>query len=1045
MNKNIKKRRSNTLDLSITKKHNPYYIRKLSGKESTESSDGSSGVKKGFKGSESLASGIEAIAGAATSIIGAGVQNAQIADTTAVENQQDELSDTTFDTNSTDSLLNQWNSINWMSDDWSAKDVRGLSGGEMASNTMGAAVSGATAGAQVGGPWGAVIGGVAGLGSGLAGIFAGNRKARNKAKELNRNAQLANRDATKNFNLAVENQAADTSRAALLANYAAEGGPIHIKKENRGKFTESAKRAGMGVQEFARHVLANKENYSPLMRRRANFARNANKWKHDEGGSLNLEWPLNGESFGSSPLRENYVQAESEIKFDDISTTRNRPYNSDYISYIYDRLKNTYLGDKQIAAIIGSIIEESGGNPFIASDTGKYKGLLQWDADRYTSESDDVYDELDRQIQYILRSITNTSDGKSWTHGGKGSGYSSLKEPYNKFYNDDLDVGEITKAFNLGYVRPHGKHESADNRGKVAEQVYSLIKNNKKVDKTALNALNKAEKSKADFVKRLKDEDRDAISDWKNPDKKATHKMSWGEDDTGAFIYPEVSGVSGKLVDYSRVPFSPEAAADKALESNDYIRMSPEEVEWFTTNYKDYYPKFSSYDKGGKLNSTHGGDYFNGLIKIDEGGTHEANPFEGVPMGIAEDGIPNLVEEGEVIYNDYVYSNRLYPKEKDLMMIGLPKKYKNSTYAYIAEDMGKESEERPNDPISRRGLEDSLGKLAILQEEERHKRNLSGENRLMSKGGPKRKPLIKVEKVTPSKSVQEKIDNYTKSVMDPIYGEGFYDALSAASNVVHNGKNLPEVKLKRNFPTKNNNDNGLPTYLRYTPAAISAIGALSSVFAKPDYSNADILFDTAKNLSRPTVKPKLLANKLSYNPLDRNYLLNQLRNESAATRRAIMNSGINPASAVGTMLAADYNAQNNIGNAIMQMEQYNRGLEERVKNFNRATDQYNSQMLMQADLANAQMLQNRDRLASSLIGSGVGVRENADAMLEQSRSNNITLLGDNLGEIGRENFIFNQIKSNPDLYYDYIKNNGIMSYKGKKGGRLYTSTKRRNR
>jgi len=32
-------------------------------------------------------------------------------------------------------------------------------------------------------------------------------------------------------------------------------------------------------------------------------------------------------------------------------------------------------------------------------------------------------------------------------------------------------------------------------------------------------------------------------------------------------------------------------------------------------------------------------------------------------MGIAPDGKPNLVEEGEVIYNDYVFSNRLKPTE----------------------------------------------------------------------------------------------------------------------------------------------------------------------------------------------------------------------------------------------------------------------------------------------------------------------------------------------------------------------------------------------
>lgn len=57
------------------------------------------------------------------------------------------------------------------------------------------------------------------------------------------------------------------------------GSGIHIKKENRGKFTASAKRAGRSVQEHARAIL-NNPNATPLQKKRANFARNAAKWKH---------------------------------------------------------------------------------------------------------------------------------------------------------------------------------------------------------------------------------------------------------------------------------------------------------------------------------------------------------------------------------------------------------------------------------------------------------------------------------------------------------------------------------------------------------------------------------------------------------------------------------------------------------------------------------------------------------------------------------------------------------------------------------------------
>lgn len=58
-----------------------------------------------------------------------------------------------------------------------------------------------------------------------------------------------------------------------------KGAKIHIKKENRGKFSKSAKAAGQSVQEHAKSVL-NNPDATPLQKKRANFARNAAKWHH---------------------------------------------------------------------------------------------------------------------------------------------------------------------------------------------------------------------------------------------------------------------------------------------------------------------------------------------------------------------------------------------------------------------------------------------------------------------------------------------------------------------------------------------------------------------------------------------------------------------------------------------------------------------------------------------------------------------------------------------------------------------------------------------
>lgn len=125
----------------------------------------------------------------------------------------------------------------------------------------------------------------------------------------------------------------------------------------------------------------------------------------------------------------------------------------------------------------------------------------------------------------------------------------------------------------------------------------------------------------------------------------------------------------------------------------------------------------------GSLESGFGSDFSNGLRHINTGGTHEQNPNEGVLMGINKEGVPNLVEEGEVIFNDYVFSNRLEPTEEDLSIYKLPKSFLGKTYAEIAKKLSEESVERPNDPISERGLSASMSKLVQAQENTKFQMN----------------------------------------------------------------------------------------------------------------------------------------------------------------------------------------------------------------------------------------------------------------------------------------------------------------------------------
>lgn len=128
-------------------------------------------------------------------------------------------------------------------------------------------------------------------------------------------------------------------------------------------------------------------------------------------------------------------------------------------------------------------------------------------------------------------------------------------------------------------------------------------------------------------------------------------------------------------------------------------------------------PLTNMFAEGGSLSRTHGSDFTNGALYINEGGTHEENPNEGVQIGIDQEGNPNLVEEGEVVFNDYVYSNRLYAKGGDLARYNLPEKYDGYTFARIATELFKESEESPNDPISLETLKVTADRLRGLQEE----------------------------------------------------------------------------------------------------------------------------------------------------------------------------------------------------------------------------------------------------------------------------------------------------------------------------------------
>lgn len=807
---------------------------------------------------------IGSIAGGISGVIGTSLQNSRIGDTSDVEDQINSATNYKVGAYSNESLLDEWGNYNPL-DYVTYSDIRGGNVAQRGLNTLSSIGSGAMGGASIGGPIGAIVGGVAGLGSSIAGWLTGNAKARRKVKELNNKIDAANRHVQSSF-VNSARSIDEINDMNILSDYSAYGGPINmrsfspmspfgnryskggairIKPSKRGTFTAAAKKHGKSVQAFASQVLANKENYSPAMVKKANFARNAAKWKHADGGNLNTVAPL--------------VYPAPEWIYNPLEEPDNAPVYS----------PDNYISD------------------------------AQYIADRWAAEN---------SIKEGWDPNTNTYSPHPSAEGGKKTVGPGIKLGAYKGFTQD---------------RPYTIEE-------LNNQVVKISREKEKHIKKVLGT----DTISPQIMRGLVD-------------------LSYQIKGDIAKKYPLLleavkEGNLDKIKEEAKVHYTPKGKT-KPIED--------------TRRNKFREDNFWYYELGGPIN-THGGVFDNGVTIVGNGGTHEENPLEGVQMGVDEQGIPNLVEEGEVIFNDYVFSNRIEAPKN------LKKRYKfkGKTFADVAKSIQKESEERPNDPISKAGLDVNMARLAMSQEEVRNS---------------------KMKKRTSNK-----------------YAGG-----------------------------------GVLPYMRYAPAVGAGINALTDLIGstnKYDYSNIDLIQDVIDNLQTVSYKP--VGNYLTYRPFDRNFYINKLNSQASATRRAIEGlSGGNRATKIAGIVASDYNTQGRLGDLARQAEEYNLAQRERVEAFNRGTNQLNSEMGLRAGQINKQ----NDELRLKSAITQAQLRDQIDSAVSAARSANLNNFLDSLGDIGREETIFNLINSNPGLRYGYTGRTGNIGYKTRsKGGYLTIKRKK---
>lgn len=370
---------------------------------------------------------------------------------------------------------------------------------------------------------------------------------------------------------------------------------------------------------------------------------------------------------------------------------------------------------------------------------------------------------------------------------------------------------------------------------------------------------------------------------------------------------------------------------------------------------------------GGWLN-TQGGDFTNGVTFIDEGGSHEENPYQGIQIGVDPEGAPNLVEQGEVVYDDYVFSDRMEIPDD------IRKEYKlrGKTFAKAAKSAQRESEERPNDPLSNRGLQAAMERIATAQEEARQRKEAHREGNeypsMFAYGGD--------------------TNPYGLALEDPMSVEEL-EALMAQSG--ETGEIAPE----------GNNDKR-QTWTRYAPIIGSGLASLSDLFSKPDYGSADMIGGV--DLGAEAVGYAPIGNYLSYRPLDRDFYINKMNQQAAATRRGLMNtSGGNRLNAQAGILAADYNYGQNMGNLARQAEEYNQQLRERVEAFNRGTNMFNTETGLKASMFNAESRNAAKRARLGQATTAAQMRQGIKDQDSARRSANITNFLQGLGDMGWEN------------------------------------------
>lgn len=175
---------------------------------------------------------------------------------------------------------------------------------------------------------------------------------------------------------------------------------------------------------------------------------------------------------------------------------KHRNMDVEGMNMIYDALYDKGFNQRQIEAVLGNIIEESGGNPYAVSEDGKFRGLFQEYYKRYPPkefERDKERFKSDKRgyINYMIdRFYDHVQDAGKYSI--KDTKYKKAIHAVNEFMSEDPDT-DYSYPLVYAFEAPSDKEGTYENRKSVSNlisQSYVLDNVDKKDnDNTIVDAI----------------------------------------------------------------------------------------------------------------------------------------------------------------------------------------------------------------------------------------------------------------------------------------------------------------------------------------------------------------------------------------------------------------------------------------------------------------------------------------------------------------------------------------------------------------------------